>query len=297
MDDLRDDDPRRVGPYTLRHRLGSGSTGTGYLARSDVGRAVVLKLVRPGPAEDTGFRSRLRNEVAHARAMSWMSTTPVLNAEPDGEPPWVASAFVAGVPLTRAVAECGPLPEPVLVALARELAAALLIVHGAGLIHRGLAPAKVLLAPDRVHLLERSVAARARHGTASTADPAALPGSPAYLAPEQTQGRGLTPAADMFSLGSLLYFAAAGRAPFGEGPVAELPARIAKGTPVLGFLPPVPAELVGGCLVKDPNARATARQVLEFIDRRGPAPLPEGWLPPVLTAEIAAQAAASVQPA
>jgi serine/threonine protein kinase len=134
-----------------------------------------------------------------------------------------------------------------------------------------------------MHLMERSVVARALDGSAVA--------SAAFLAPEQSQARSVTPAADLFALGSTLYFAATGRRPFGDGPPAEVAGRIAKASPVLGFLPPALAELVGGCLVKDPNARATARQVLDFIDRRGPGPLTEGWLPPVLIADIAAQAA------
>ena len=122
------------------------------------------------------------------------------------------------------------------------------------------------------------------HSNAGTA-------APAFVAPEQTQGRSVTAAADLFSLGSTLYYAATGRPPFGEGPAAEVAGRITKASPVLGFLPPALAELIGGCLAKDPTARATARQVLEFIDRRGAGPLAEGWLPPVLIADIAAQTA------
>jgi serine/threonine protein kinase len=281
MENLRDDDPRRVAEYALQARLGAGTTGTVFLARSDAGRTVALKLVREEPARDPAFRARLRAEIAGARQGSWMSTTPVLNADPDGEPPWVVTAFVAGVPLSRAVVACGPLPEPVLFAVAREIAASLLIVHGAGMIHRGVSPGKLLLAPDRLHLMERSVVARALDGT----------DSPGFLAPEQTQTRSVTPAADLFSLGSTLYYAATGRPPFGAGPADEVAGRIGKASPVLGFLPPALAELIGGCLAKDPNARATARQVLDFVDRRGPGPLAEGWLPPVLIADIAAQTA------
>jgi serine/threonine protein kinase len=300
MERLSDDDPRQVGSHLLQARLGLGATGTVYLARSEAGRPVAVKVVRPELARDEGFRVRLRAEVAGARLASWMSTTPVLSADPEAEPPWVATAFVAGVPLTRAVAECGPLPEAVLFAVAREIAVALLIVHGAGLVHRGVAPGKLLLSADRLHLMERSVAARALDGsangaaaTASTiaAASAASAASAAFLAPEQTQARSVTSAADLFALGSTLYYAATGRRPFGDGPAAEVAGRIAKASPVLGFLPSALRELIGGCLAKDPNARATARQVLDFVDRRGPGALGEGWLPTVLVADIAEQMA------
>lgn len=291
MERLSEQDPRRTGSHVIQSRLGSGTTGTVYLARSAAGRPVALKTVRPELARDQAFRARLRAEVASARLVSWMSTTPVLSADPEGEPPWVATAFVAGVPLSRAVAECGPLPEAVLFAVAREIAVTLLIVHGAGMVHRGVAPGKVLLAPDRMHLMERSVVARALDGAPGSLPDGLAPASAAFLAPEQTQTRSVTSAADLFALGSTLYYAATGRRPFGDGPPSEVAGRIAKASPVLGFLPPALAELLGACLAKDPNARATARQVLDFIDRRGPGPLAEGWLPPVLIADIAAQTA------
>ncbi|NUP46468.1 MAG: serine/threonine protein kinase [Catenulispora sp.] len=279
MEQLDHGDPRTVGSYTVSARLGVGTTGTVYLARSATGRPVALKVVHPALTEDETFPLRLQAAFTAARHVSWMSTTPVLDADPNARPPWVATAFVAGVPLSRAVEQCGPLPEPVLIALVRELAVALLTVHGAGTVHRGVAPAKVLLAADRPHLLERSVVAQAALGATPPA---------AFLAPEQTQARSVTAAADMFSLGSTIYYAATGRAPFG-GPADELPTRIAKASPVLGFLPPGLAELIGACLAKDPNARATARQVLDFVQQRAPAPLAEGWMPPALSAEIAAQ--------
>lgn len=299
MEQLDHGDPRTVGSYTVSARLGVGTTGTVYLARSATGRPVALKVVHAGLPDDQTFPLRLRAAFTAARHVSWMSTTPVLDADPDARPPWVATAFVAGVPLSRAVEQCGPLPEPVLIAVVRELAVALLTVHGAGTVHRGVAPGKVLLAPDRPHLLERSVVAQAMLGDGRTiigaagAGTTAAPDPAAFLAPEQTQARSVTAAADMFSLGSTIYYAATGRAPFG-GAAHELPARIAKASPVLGFLPPGLAELIGACLAKDPNARATARQVLDFVQRHGPAPLAEGWMPPALSAEIAAQAAVTL---
>jgi serine/threonine protein kinase len=277
------DDPLRVGPYTLLARLGVGATGTAYLGRSAAGRTAAVKVLRAGLADDPGFRARFRAEAASARAVSGASTARVLDADPDGEPPWVATAFVLGVPLSRAVAERGQLPEPVLFALAAGLAHGLLIRHGAGLIHRGLNPGRVLLAADRPHLIEVGVAARAclEPGAASSADPG-------FLAPEQVLGRSLTPAADLFSLGSALYYAAAGRPPFGTGTPEEVRTRVAKASPVLGFLPPALVELLGACLAKDPNARATARQVLDFVERRAPAPPDTVWPPPVLLADIEA---------
>lgn len=284
MEQLTGDEPRRVGGHAVFARLGAGATGTVYLARSDAGRAVALKLVHADLTHDAAFPVRMRAAVTDARTAGWMSATPVLDADPDAAPPWVATAFLAGVPLSRAVRECGPLPEPVLFAVVRDLAVALMTVHGAGTVHRGVAPGKVLLAEDRPHLLARSVFA-----CAAPAD--GPPG--AFAAPEQTRVRSVTAAADMFSFGSTLYYAATGRAPFGDS-ADELPARIAKASPVLGFLPPHLAELIGACLAKDPNARATARQVLEFAQRNGPAAPAGGWMPPALSAEIAAQTALTV---
>src|SRR5579859_6002385 len=148
MEALDASDPQRVGPYTLFARLGSGGMGKVYLGRSAGGRTVAVKVVRPELADDSTFRSRFGHEVAAARAVSGGFTAPVVDADPDGPVPWMATAFIPGVSLAQAVGNRGPLPESTLRTLTAGIAEALLSIHAAGLIHRDLKPGNVLLAAD-----------------------------------------------------------------------------------------------------------------------------------------------------
>ena len=98
MEPLTADDPRQIGGFSLRSRLGAGGMGRVYLAFSPGGRAVAMKVVHPGLAADPEFLRRFRNEVAAARAVSGMYTAPVVGAGIDDDPPWLATAYVPGPP-------------------------------------------------------------------------------------------------------------------------------------------------------------------------------------------------------
>jgi serine/threonine protein kinase len=104
-------DPRQVGGYRLRARLGAGGMGQVFLGYSPAGRAVAVKVIRRELALDPEFRTRFRREVAAARAVSGAYTAPVTAAGPDDDPPWLATVFVPGPSLAEAVAVAGPLPR------------------------------------------------------------------------------------------------------------------------------------------------------------------------------------------
>ena len=108
MEPLRPDDPPAVGSFRLRARLGAGGMGRVYLAASPAGRAVAIKVIHPQLAGDETFRSRFRREVAAARQVSGAYTAPVVAAGLDGDPLWLATAFVAGPSLAGAVEDGGP---------------------------------------------------------------------------------------------------------------------------------------------------------------------------------------------
>ncbi|GFE25150.1 protein kinase domain-containing protein [Streptomyces nigrescens] len=284
MEPLDPSDPPRVGPYTLLGRLGSGGMGSVYLGRSAGGRTVAVKLIRPELGGDPKFRARFRAEVSAARAASGAFTAPVVDADPDAAVPWMATAFVPGISLHRAVAIGGPLPETALRALTAGIAEALVTIHAAGLTHRDLKPANVLLALDGPYVIDFGIA-RAAEGTALTTTGVVL-GTPAYMSPEQGKGEPLSPASDMFSLGATLAFAALGSSPFGTGRVPDVLKRVVEDEPDLSAVPDGLRLMVAACLAKDPTDRPTPRQVVQFIEREAESAVPGGWLPPVLIAAI-----------
>ncbi|MFF0523150.1 PQQ-binding-like beta-propeller repeat protein [Actinomadura nitritigenes] len=278
-------DPARVGPYRLLAVLGSGGMGRVYLGRSPGARAAAVKVVRPELSGDPAFLARFQREVAAARAVGGAFTSPVLDADPSADPPWLATAFVAGPPLSDAVRAHGPLEEPVVRVLGAALAEALAAVHAAGLVHRDLKPANVLLAADGPRVIDFGIS-RALDGTAVTHS-GALVGSPAFMAPEQVaSGRRAGPAADVFALGGVLVHAATGTPPFGTGAVPAVLARVVGADPRLDGVPDGLRPVVAACLDKDPGRRPSPE---ELVERLGGAD-PGEWWPAPVRAEIAARA-------
>src|SRR5580693_2079200 len=155
---LSADDPRVIGEFRLHTRLGAGGMGRVYLASSPGGRAVAVKVIHSHLARDAAFVDRFRREVAAARAVNGGYAAPVVAAGPDDDPPWLATAYVAGPSLQEVVTETGPLPEDAVLKLAAGLAEALRDIHDGGLVHRDLKPDNVLLAADGPRVIDFGIA-------------------------------------------------------------------------------------------------------------------------------------------
>ncbi|MEU6705112.1 serine/threonine-protein kinase [Streptomyces wuyuanensis] len=287
MQPLEAGEPRTIGAYRLLGRLGAGGMGRVYLARSEGGRTVAVKVVHPHFALDEQFRARFRREVEAARRVGGAWTAPVLDADPDAPVPWVATGFVAGPALGAAVAGHGPLPEHTVRTLGAGLAEALAAVHALGLVHRDVKPSNVLLTLDGPRLIDFGIA-RATDGTASLTTTGVSVGSPGYMAPEQIVGSGhVTGAADVFSLGAVLAYAATGTAPFPGDSSAALLYKVVHEEPELGALTGELRELVGGCLAKDPPARPAPAVLARRLAPAGAGALvAAGWLPGPLVEQV-----------
>lgn len=264
MDPLRTSDPSSVAGHRLLGRLGAGGMGVVYLARSAGGSLVALKVIQAEYAEDDGFRERFRREAETARRMTSPWVAPLVDADPDAPQPWLSTAFVPGPSLGEAVAAHGPLPLRGLRVLGTRLAQALGDLHGVGLVHRDVKPGNVLLALDGPRLIDFGVA-RDPQDTALTSTGVVV-GTPGFLPPEQVHGtRELDASGDIFSLGCVLAFAATGRPPFGTGPLDALLYRTVHDAPDLEGVPRPLAEVVRGCLEKDPQLRPTAEALSETL--------------------------------
>ena len=228
--------------------------------------------MHPDLASDADFLRRFGQEVAAARAVSGIYTAPVVASGLNERPPWLATAFVPGPPLDQVVAENGPLPEQALWPLLAGLVEALQAIHACGVVHRDLKPANVLLAADGPRVIDFGIA-RATDGTSLTAAGVVF-GTPGYMSPEQAEGRGAGPASDVFALGCVVAYAAAGIGPFGTGTAAAILYRVVHAQPVLDGVPPRLRPVIAACLAKDPAARPSLRALSGMIaggmDTTGP---------------------------
>jgi serine/threonine protein kinase len=269
---LRRWDPERIGPYSIVGKLGAGAMGQVFLARSTAGRLVAVKTIRVELAEEPGYRARFSREVAAARRVSGVFTASVIEADPEADLPWVATAYVPAPSLRALVRRCGPLPVPAVRWLAAGCAEALQSIHGVGLLHRDVKPANVLVAPDGPLVIDFGVARSAERVQLTLARGAA--GTPSYMAPEQARDATLaSPASDIFSLGATLVYAATGHPPYRGETVMDILVRLATEEPDLEGLPGELEGLVTGCLQRVPRARPTDAAILTEL---GPHVFPTG---------------------
>ncbi|MEU9041650.1 MULTISPECIES: serine/threonine-protein kinase [unclassified Kitasatospora] len=281
----RESDPAEVGPYRVLAELGRGGMGRVLLGAAPDGRLVAVKQVHDRFAADDGFRARFRREAGASRRVSGAYTAAVMDADVDAPTPWLASVFVVGPSLGAAVEAAGPLPADAVHRLAVGLATALAEIHRAALIHRDLTPENVLLADDGVRVIDFGIA-RAAEEDAELTHTGGVIGSPAYMSPEQAEGRVLTPAADVFSLGAVLALALTGRSPFAGASTLQTLYNVVHTEPDLAAVPAATRPLLAACLAKDPAARPTPARLLELL---GPvAPAARQW-PPTVHALITAQ--------
>ncbi len=258
---LRRWDPDRIGPYVILGRLGAGSMGQVYLGRSAAGRLVAVKTIRVELAEEAGFRNRFAQEVAAARRVSGVFTAAVVEADPEADLPWLATAYIPAPSLSRLVQACGPMPVPAVKWLAAGCAEALQSIHVAGLVHRDLKPSNVLVAPDGPKVIDFGVA-RVAERIELTSSHGAV-GTPAYMAPEQARDtRQASVASDVYSLGATLVYAATGHPPYAGDTAMDVLTRLATEPPDLSGLPDELSELIGECLERVPRMRPSSSAML-----------------------------------
>jgi Protein kinase domain len=258
---LRRWDPEMIGPYVVLGRLGAGSMGQVYLGRSAAGRLVAVKTIKVELAEEAGFRTRFAQEVAAARKVSGFFTPAVVEADPDADLPWLATAYVPAPSLSAMIAACGPMPVQAVRWLAAGCAEALESIHGAGLVHRDLKPSNVLVTPDGPRVIDFGVA-RAAERMELTVSRGAV-GTPAYMAPEQARDpHQASVASDVYSLGATLLFAATGHPPYAGASVMDVLARLATEPPDSSGLPAELADLIMACMERVPRVRPTSSAML-----------------------------------
>jgi hypothetical protein len=262
MRPLSGDDPVQIGRYRLHNLLGTGGMGQVYLASTPAGRPVALKVVRPELSHDQEFRARFQQEIQAARRVRGLYTAELVDADPDADPPWLATAYVPGPSLQQVLDERGPIPEEEAFRLIAGVAEALQAIHAANVVHRDLKPSNVVLGPDGPRVIDFGIA-RALEGGMLTRTGMTV-GTPQFMAPEQLMELPVTPMIDIFALGSLAAYAVLGRPPFGGRHLAAVSYHVVHEPPDLDGCPPRLRALIEHCLAKQPTDRPQLDQILQF---------------------------------
>jgi serine/threonine protein kinase len=231
-----------------------------YLARdTELDRPVAVKLLAENLSGDQSFRERFVREARLAAGLSHANVVRVYDAGEEDGRPYIVMECVEGENLADLLARRKRLPPDEAVALALQACRGLAHAHAAGLVHRDVKPQNLLVRPDGTLKVADFGIARAAEATALTQVGTVL-GTAAYLSPEQLAGEKVTPAADVYSLGAVLYELLTGRPPYEVDSLTELAARQAEGaiTPVRELAPEVPRrleEVVMRCLARNPAFR------------------------------------------
>ena len=226
--------------------------GRVFLGESPSGRMDAVKLVHPEHAMSAEFRARFAREVQAAKQVSGFYTAPVVDADPDAEPPWMVTAYIPGPTLQEQVETHGPMPIEQVRKLGAQVAEGLAAIHACGLVHRDLKPGNVILAEDGPRIIDFGIAIQSQ-APKLTASGMVL-GTFAYMSPEQARGLPTGPATDVFAFGGMLAFAATGLPPFGGDPPG-----------LDGVADEQFRQLVIACLARSTADRPTLADVLSVL--------------------------------
>lgn len=266
-------DPRQLGAFYLDGRLGAGGQGVVYEGYGPDGERVAVKALHGVGDRD---RDLLRREVSAWRRVAPFCTTKVIDADLDGQVPFVVSEYVAGPDLRQAVLESdGGYSAEQLRRLAIGLATALVAIHRAGVVHRDLKPENILLGPDGPRVIDFGIA-----GVEDLSTTGAVKGTLRYMPPERYRGQRGDAKVDVWGWGAVILFAATGRPAFDGETVPAIANQVVEHEPDTSVLDEPLRSLVKRALSKDPADRPTSEELLlglaggvdlaEAADKAGP---------------------------
>ena len=214
----------QIGPYTIIDHLGRGGMGHVFLGTDPrLRRKVALKCLIRSSSHHHELQSKILHEARAAASINHPNVAAIHDVVTHGGRAFIVMEYVEGESLASRLLR-GPLPLADVLAIGRQLAAALVAAHANGVIHRDLKPANIQLTPTGpIKVLDFGIA-KAMYATSATtaaesaieAEPTAQPGTPAYMSPEQRLGRRVDERSDIYSVGVILFEMATGRRPYAD---------------------------------------------------------------------------------
>lgn len=252
--------------YRINEKIGTGGMADVYKAVDEtLGRSVAVKVMHKKYASDANFAARFRQEAAAAANLSSPNIVNIYDWGQDGDTYYIVMEYVRGTDLKALITQKGSLSSKLTAEIGAQVCSALAVAHGYDIIHRDIKPHNIMVTPDGgVKVMDFGIA-RAGNTTMTQTD--SVFGTAHYVSPEQAQGKHLTAASDLYSLGIVLYECACGQLPFdAETPVAvalkqvnEQPVRPSKHNPTIS---PALETVIGKALIKDPRLRYTSAEIM-----------------------------------
>ena len=266
-----------VGEYVLGSIVGSGGVGVVYSAEAADGTRVALKLVKPEKAVDETFKRRFQREARIGQTVRHPRVVPVLDSGEHNGLPYMAQQFIEGGSLAEKLERDGRLDLATTVAICAQVADGLEALSAAGMVHRDVKPANILLDREGDAYITDFGFAKDAEGTVLTFPGQAL-GSLDYMSPEQIRGDDVSAATDVYALGCVIFECLQGRPPFADSKgVQVLLAHMQKEPPELSDVPPAVAESVLAALRKEPAERPQrATDYVGAMSRAGGLPVAGG---------------------
>ena len=258
----------RLGPYEILAQIGAGGMGEVYRAHdTKLGRDVAIKVLPEAFAHDPQRLARFQREAKLLASLNHPNIATIHGLEESNGTHYLVMELVPGETLRERVAREGPVPIEEALAIAKQIAEALEAAHEKSIIHRDLKPANVKVTPEgKVKVLDFGLAKAFEGGSeqdlSQAATLSALPteegrilGTPAYMSPEQAQGKPVDKRADIWAFGVVLYELLTGERLFKGDGTADMLAQVLTKEPDLGKVQPKVQKLLARCLEKDPKKR------------------------------------------